>query len=63
MYTRTSAMLFDRKTETSKSIIKTPGQWHLAFAKMKRMIITKNSKGVVLVRGEGVYDLNIRLGL
>ena len=29
---------------------------------MKRMIITKNSKGVVLVRGEGVYNSNIGMG-
>ena len=29
---------------------------------MKRMIITKNSKGVVLVRGEGVYNSNIGIG-
>lgn len=53
--------IYDWKTETRK-FIRPPGQWHFAFSKMKRMIITKNSKGVVLVRGEGVYNSNIGMG-
>jgi len=52
--------IYDWKTERNK-FIKPPRQWHFAFAKMKRMIITKNSKDVVLVRGEAVYNSNIRM--
>jgi len=53
--------IYEWKTETSK-FIRPPGQWNFAFSKMKRMIITKNSKGVVLIRGEGVYNSNIGMG-
>ena len=47
--------------ETSK-FIKPPGQWHFAFSKMKRMILTKNLKGVVIVRGESYYRLDLGMG-
>jgi len=47
--------IYDWKTETSK-FIKSPGQWHFTFAKMKRMIITKNSKGVVLQLGRVQFE-------
>lgn len=51
--------MYDWKTETSK-FIRSPGQWHFAFSKMKRMIITKNTKGVVLVRGEGNFEFEFK---
>lgn len=53
--------IYDWKTEISK-FIKPPGQWYFAFAKLKRIIITKNSKGVVLVCNEAEYNSNIGLG-
>lgn len=49
------------KEETSK-FIKSPGQWHFAFSKMKRMILTKNSNGVVIVRGESNYRSDLEMG-
>lgn len=49
------------KEETSK-FIKLPGQWHFAFSKMKRMIISKNSNKVVIVRGESNYRSDLGMG-
>lgn len=49
------------KDETRK-FIKLPGQWHFAFSKMKRMILTKNSNGVVIVRGESNYRTDLGVG-
>lgn len=49
------------KDETSR-FIKPPGQWHFAFSKMKRMILTKNKKGSVVVRGESAYNSSTGMG-
>lgn len=48
--------------EEAAKFVKSPGQWHFAFSKMKRMIITKNSSGVVVVRGEANYKSNLGMG-
>lgn len=53
--------IYDWQNETSK-YIKPPGHWHFAFSKMKRMILTKSSKGTVLIRGEIVYNSDSGVG-
>jgi len=53
--------IYDWKNEASKHI-KAPGQWHFAFSKMKRIILTKSSQGTVLVRGESAYKMDVGVG-
>lgn len=53
--------IYDWKTE-AKNYVKSPGQWHFPFSKMKRMILTKNSQDTVLVRGEVAYKSDIGMG-
>lgn len=57
----TDVEIQDWRNETS-NFIKPPGQWHFAFSKMKRMNLTKNTKGIVLVRGEMAYRSDIGMG-
>ncbi|CAH1113073.1 unnamed protein product [Psylliodes chrysocephalus] len=53
--------IYDWRNETSK-YIKPPGQWYFAFSKMMRIILTKSSKGTVLIRGELVYNSDSGVG-
>lgn len=47
--------VYECNTKIGKVII-LPGTWHFVFAKSKRMIITKNHHGAILIRCETAYS-------
>ncbi|CAH2000720.1 unnamed protein product [Acanthoscelides obtectus] len=50
--------VFDWKSQVHK-VLKTPGYWHFRFQPSKRLILSKNKNGCVLVRGEPFYKSDI----